>query len=131
ASRGIAQLQARFESPLLILMAVVGTVLLIACCNLANLLLGRGAARAQEIGVRVAIGAGRGRVVRQLLCESALLVALGSVAALALAWWGSQALVALAGQEIALSFGWRVPAFTAVVTAAATCLFGVAPALSA
>ncbi len=131
ASRGIAQLQSRFQSPLLVLMAVVGTVLLIACCNLANLLLGRATARTHEIGVRLALGAGRGRLIRQLLTESVLLSAFGSAAALALARWGSRALVALSAQDLALGFGWRVLAFTAAVTVAATCLFGVAPALAA
>lgn len=134
-SRGIAELQARFESPLLILLGVVGTVLLIACCNLANLLLGRATARTHEIGVRLALGAGRGRLIRQLLTESVLLSVFGSAAALALAHWGAQALVVLAAEgqnwQVTLDAGWRVLAFTAAVTVAATCLFGVAPALAA
>jgi predicted permease len=135
ASRGIAALQERFESPLLVLMAVVGMVLLIACCNLANLLLGRAAARTHEIGVRLALGAGRARLMRQLLSESLLLAVIGAVAALALAHWGSLALVKLAAEgrnwSLPLNPDWRVGAFTAAVTAAATCLFGLAPAWSA
>lgn len=134
-NRGIAQLQTRFESPLLVLMALVGTVLLIACCNLANLLLGRATARAHEIGVRLAIGAGRGRIIRQLLTESLLLAALGAAAALVVAGWGASALVTLASEDqgwrLALSYGWRVPAFIAAVAVGATCLFGIAPALAA
>ncbi|MBZ5624392.1 MAG: ABC transporter permease [Acidobacteriia bacterium] len=134
-SRGIAELQKRFESPLLVLMGMVGMVLLIACCNLANLLLGRAAARTHEIGVRLALGAGRARLMRQLLSESLLLSAIGAVAALALARWGSAALVKLAAEgqswRLPLGPGWRVLAFTASVTAAATCLFGLAPAWSA
>ena len=131
ASRGIAELQQRFESPLLVLMAVVGTVLLIACCNLANLLLGRAAARTHEIGVRLALGAGRARLIRQLLIESLVLSAIGAAVALALARWGARALVALAGVSLPLDLGWRVIGFTAVVTIAAACLFGLAPALAA
>ncbi len=134
-SRGIAELQERFESPLLVLMAVVGMVLLIACCNLANLLMGRAAARTHEIGVRLALGAGRARLIRQALSESLLLAAIGAVAGLVLARWGSMALVKLAAEgrdwRLALDPGWRVLAFTAGVTAAATCLFGLAPAWSA
>ena len=135
ASRGIAQLQARFQSPLLVLMAVAGMVLLIACCNLANLLLGRAAARAHEIGVRLALGAARGRLIRQLLTESLVLSALGSLASLALARWGSRALAALAAEgqswQVPVDLDWRVLAFTAAVTIAATCVFGIAPALAA
>jgi len=135
ASRGIALLQSRFQSPLLVLMAVAGMVLLIACCNLANLLLGRTTARTHEIGVRQALGAGRPRVVRQLLTESLLLAALGSAAALALARWGSRALAALAAEgqswHVPVDLDWRVLAFTAAVAIAATCLFGIAPALAA
>jgi predicted permease len=134
-SRGVAELQERFESPLLVLMAVVGMVLLIACCNLATLLLGRAAARTHEIGVRLALGAGRARLMRQLLSESLLLAATGAVAALALAHWGGLALVKLAAEgrnwRLPTDPGWRVLAFTAAVTAAATCLFGLAPAWSA
>jgi|SRR5579871_1309183 len=135
ASRGIAELQQRFENPLLVMMAVVGMVLLIACCNLANLLLGRATARSGEIAVRLALGAGRGRLIRQVLAESLLLAAIGSAAALAVSHWGGMALVTLAseGRDWTLPLGpdWRVLAFTAAVTAGATCLFGLAPAWSA
>ncbi|HUI56175.1 MAG TPA: ABC transporter permease [Bryobacteraceae bacterium] len=134
-SRGVAELQERFESPLLVLMAVVGMVLLIACCNLANLLLGRAAARSHEFGVRLALGAERARLMRQVLSESLVLAAIGGAAALALAHWGAMALVQLAAEgrswRVPLGSGWRVLAFTAGVSAAATCFFGLAPAWSA
>lgn len=135
ASRGIAELEKRFGSPLLVLMAMVGLVLLIACCNLANLLLGRATARTHELGVRLALGAGRSRLIRQLLSESLVLSAIGAAAALVSARWGSSALIKLAaeGQNwgLRLDPGWRALAFIATVTAVATCLFGLVPAWSA
>jgi len=134
-SRGIAELQVQFANPLYVLMAVVALVLLIACCNLANLLLARAASRSHEIGVRLAIGASRGRVMRQLICESLLLSAIGAGVALAFASWGSAALVKLASEgqtlEVSSVFHGRVLAFTTLITAIATCLFSISPAWSA
>jgi predicted permease len=136
AARGITLLQDQYEAPLLLLMAVTALALLIACCNLANLLLGRGAARIHELGVRLALGAGRWRVVRQLLTESLVLSAIGSVAALALASWAWRALVATVyGDGSALhassDAGWRLLAFAGGVAALSTSFFALAPALAA
>jgi predicted permease len=135
AARGFAELRGRFRDPLMVMMAIAGLVLLIACCNLANLLLGRGAARAHEIGVRLALGAGRARLVRQLFTESLVLAGLGSAAGLVLAWRGSLAVVALASAsehwQVGLSLDGRVIGFIGALAVAATCLFGLAPALAA
>jgi predicted permease len=136
AARGLTLLQDEYEAPLLLLMAVTALALLIACCNLANLLLGRSTARIHEIGVRLALGAGRGRVIRQLLTESLLLSAIGCVAALVLASWAWRALVVTVyGEGSALhaasEAGWRVLAFVGIVALLATSFFALAPALAA
>ncbi len=135
ASRGISQLRGRFQSPLLVLMAATGMLLLIACCNLANLLLGRAAARTREIGIRLALGAGRPHLVRHLLLESFVFALPGAAASLPLSRWGARVLVALATQghdwQIPIEWNWRVTLFGLVVTTAAACLFGLAPALLA
>jgi putative ABC transport system permease protein len=118
---------------MLTLTAAVGFVLLIACVNLANLLLSRSAARRQEIGIRSSLGAGRGRLIRQLLTESLLLAALGAALGLALAWVGTRLLVNLnpnilpRAKEIALDA--RVLGFTAAVAVLTGILFGLAPAI--
>ena len=116
-------------------MGIVGLVLLLACVNLSGLMLARAAARQREISIRLAIGAGRGRLVRQFLTESLVLAALGAGAGLLLAGWFSARLVALfaSGRSLALSVApdWRVFAFTAAVALLACVLTGLAPALQA
>ena len=135
ASRGIDDLERRFGGPLWVLMGITGLVLLIACSNLANLLMGRATARTHEIGVRLALGAGRARIARQLLTEGLLLSALGSGFALLPAARGARWLVAWASSagdwRLSLELEWRHVAFTAGIAVISTCLFGLAPAWTA
>jgi putative ABC transport system permease protein len=117
-----------------VLMGVVGLVLLIACVNLANLLLAQSASREKEMSVRSAMGAGRGRIVRQLLTESVLLAAIGGAAGLLVALWGRSVLWSfrppfLADASIDLSFEPRVLLFTAGISVLTGVLFGLAPAI--
>lgn len=135
-SRGLSVLREQFSLSLRVLMGVVALVLLIASANVANLLLAHGAARTKEFALRMAVGAGRLRLVRQLFTESALLVFLGALAGLAFAWWGTRLLLAMAsdGPEalpLHVAPSWRVLAFTIGVSALCAFVFGIAPALRA
>jgi predicted permease len=134
AGSGFGDARTEFALPLRILMGAVALVLLIACMNLASLLLARASGRRQEINVRIAIGAGRGRLLRQLLTESLLLSSLGGVLGLALAWLVSPLLVqAMSRGKTAilldLTPDWRTLAFTAAASLLTGVLFGIVPAL--
>jgi putative ABC transport system permease protein len=136
AATGISVLRRDYESPLWLLLATTGLVLLIACANLANLMLARATAREREIAVRLAIGASRGRIVRQLLAESVLIASIGSALGAVIAQSLSQFLVQFLTSEnnrvfVTLSLDWRVFAFTAALAAATCLLFGLMPALRA
>jgi predicted permease len=134
--RGRSPLRGEFSQPLIVLMAMVGVVLLIACANLANLLLARASARQREISIRLATGASRGRIIRQLVTESLVLALLGGAAGVAVAWWGSQTMFAMVsegdpGVRLDLAPDLRTLAFTAGVSLLTALLFGLVPALRA
>jgi predicted permease len=132
ASSGLSQLRDQYSKPLLILMAVTGAVLLIACVNLANLLLARSAARRGELGVRLALGASRSRLVRQLMTEALLLCALGAGVGLVFARWTSAFLLTfLPSVQLDVHPDTRVLGFTGVVSVMASLIFGLMPALRA
>jgi len=134
AASGLSDLRLQFSQPLFILLGVAGLVLLITCANVGHLMLARSAARRPEFALRLALGAGRARVMRQVLVEGLVLAGLGAAAGVALAYWAAPALVAYAtaGQAavvLDLSPDLRVLAFTLAVSVVAALLFASAPAL--
>ncbi|OFW11228.1 MAG: hypothetical protein A3H96_25645 [Acidobacteria bacterium RIFCSPLOWO2_02_FULL_67_36] len=134
AARGLSSLRDDFSLALGVLMGTVALVLLIACANLASLLLARSAARGREFALRLSLGAGRGRLVRQLLTESASLALLGGLAGLVLARWGGQALLRMGSSgpnpvPLALPLDWTFLDFTLTLSVVTGVLFGLVPAL--
>jgi putative ABC transport system permease protein len=119
--------------PLLVLLGAVGLLLLIACANVGNLMLVQAAGREREVALRLALGAGRGRVVRQALTESLVLSAIGGAAGLLVGWLGTRVLVAMQPRGLLrvseVSPDWRVLLYILVITTASGLLFGIAPAL--
>ena len=134
-SQGRSYTREALSSPLWVLMGTTGLVLLIACANLANLLLVRGSARKKEIAIRLAMGATRPRIIAQLLIESLCLATLGALAGLALAYWADKALMAAylpsdsGGWRISTTPDFRILFFTLAVTVATGVFFGLVPAL--
>ena len=134
--RGASPMREEFGQPVLVLMAVVGLVLLIACANVANLLLARATARTREISIRLALGASRGRLITQMLTESVMLSLLGGALGVLLATWANRLLLRMASSGpnpvgLNVPLDWRVLGFTAAVSLGTGFLFGLLPALRA
>jgi putative ABC transport system permease protein len=136
ARSGVSALRTEYATELWVLLGATALVLLITCANLANLMLARATARQREIAVRLAIGASRSRIVRQMLSESLLIAAFGALAGLLLAGWLSESLVAFLSTEsnrvfVDLTPDWRLFTFIAAIAVSACLLFGLSPALRA
>lgn len=134
AGNGLGELRTQFSLPLRTLMGAVALVLLIACTNMASLLLARASGRRHEVDLRIALGAGRSRLLRQLLTESLVLSSLGGMLGLGIAWFAGPLLVQAMSRGrtpivLDLSLDWRTLAFTAAISVLTGILFGIVPAL--
>ena len=134
-AKGFSAVRQTFQAPLVTLLIGVGLLLCIICANVANLLLARSIARGRELSVRLALGAGRGRLVRQLVTEAGVLAAISAAVGLLIAWWASRGLLALAASgvpfTVSVTLDTRILLFTLVVTIGSVLLFGLVPALRA
>ena len=134
AQSGLTGTRKRYSNPLYVLMLAVGIILLIACANVAGLMLARAAARQKEMAVRLALGAGRARIVRQLFTESIMLSVLGGALGILFAYWGAHAIVSFVSSNQSRPLGFatgvdlRVLGFTVAVSLLTGILFGIAPA---
>ena len=134
-SRGLFYQQRTYAKPMTVLLTMVGFVMLLACANIANLMLARGTERQREMSVRLALGAGRARIVRQLLVESLLLACVGGTGGLLLGALGAKLIPKLtedgwSRNDFHIHFDWKIFAFTAAITLLTGILFGLAPAIA-
>jgi predicted permease len=135
-SGGYSGFRNQVQKPLTVLMVVVGLVLLIGCANVANLLLARAAARRKEIAIRLAVGAGRGRLIGQLVVETVVVSVLGGIAGLVFSWWGARILLNLMPRRVLplavdVTPDWRVLSFAFAVSLLTGLICGLLPAIAA
>lgn len=138
AANGLSTARDRYARPVIVIMGIVGLLLLLACVNVASMLLAKGAARQKEMSLRLSLGAGRGRIMRQLLAEGVLLSAFGTILGACLAWAGTSTLVRILSSgpeyehiDLPVRTNLHVLLFTGLVAAIAALLFGLVPAFNA